>query len=89
MARLHTERDRYEETMKKAFMRGVCALNLEAMTMFHEGDEDGREYSKTPVIQSPEICIHDFSELFRKSQTISININVKISTLTELEKDIR
>jgi len=22
--------------MKKAFMRGVCALNLEAMTMFQE-----------------------------------------------------
>ncbi|NWY97757.1 POC5 protein, partial [Loxia curvirostra] len=32
--RLHTERDQYEDTMKKAFMRGVCALNLEAMTMF-------------------------------------------------------
>ncbi|XP_064259433.1 centrosomal protein POC5 isoform X3 [Passer domesticus] len=32
--RLHTERDHYEDTMKKAFMRGVCALNLEAMTMF-------------------------------------------------------
>jgi len=24
--------------MKKAFMRGVCALNLEAMTMFQESD---------------------------------------------------
>lgn len=22
--------------MKKAFMRGVCALNMEAMNMFHE-----------------------------------------------------
>ncbi|NWY46253.1 POC5 protein, partial [Sylvia atricapilla] len=32
--RLHNERDQYEDTMKKAFMRGVCALNLEAMTMF-------------------------------------------------------
>ncbi|NWH38176.1 POC5 protein, partial [Chloropsis hardwickii] len=32
--RLHCERDQYEDTMKKAFMRGVCALNLEAMTMF-------------------------------------------------------
>ncbi|NWI90415.1 POC5 protein, partial [Pitta sordida] len=32
---LHSERDQYEDTMKKAFMRGVCALNLEAMTMFH------------------------------------------------------
>ncbi|XP_070536064.1 centrosomal protein POC5-like isoform X2 [Ptychodera flava] len=37
--RLHAERDHYEETMKKAFMRGVCALNLEAMSMFHEKDD--------------------------------------------------
>ncbi|NXC32972.1 POC5 protein, partial [Campylorhamphus procurvoides] len=34
IVRLHSERDQYEDTMKKAFMRGVCALNLEAMTMF-------------------------------------------------------
>ncbi|XP_039252854.2 centrosomal protein POC5-like [Styela clava] len=39
VARLHEERDRYEETMKKAFMRGVCALNLEAMSMF-QGEEN-------------------------------------------------
>ncbi|NXA58392.1 POC5 protein, partial [Mohoua ochrocephala] len=32
--RLHSERDQYEDTMKKAFLRGVCALNLEAMTVF-------------------------------------------------------
>ncbi|XP_068033350.1 centrosomal protein POC5 isoform X2 [Anomalospiza imberbis] len=36
--RLHTERDQYEDTVKKAFMRGVCALNLEAMTMFQSTD---------------------------------------------------
>ncbi|XP_014743518.1 PREDICTED: centrosomal protein POC5 isoform X2 [Sturnus vulgaris] len=36
--RLHSERDQYEDTMKKAFMRGVCALNLEAMTMFQSKD---------------------------------------------------
>lgn len=36
--RLHIQRERYEEAMKKAFMRGVCALNIEAMSMFH-GDE--------------------------------------------------
>ncbi|OWF49978.1 centrosomal protein POC5-like [Mizuhopecten yessoensis] len=38
VAKLHTERDQYEEGMKKAFMRGVCALNLEAMTMFQSGE---------------------------------------------------
>ncbi|XP_030647711.1 centrosomal protein POC5 [Chanos chanos] len=36
--RLHTERERYEDSMKKAFMRGVCALNIEALTMFHTGE---------------------------------------------------
>ena len=37
--RLKGERDLYEENMKKAFMRGVCALNLEAMTMFKTHDD--------------------------------------------------
>ncbi|XP_074494300.1 centrosomal protein POC5 isoform X1 [Sebastes fasciatus] len=33
--RLRLERERYEESMKKAFMRGVCALNMEALGMFN------------------------------------------------------
>uniref|UniRef100_A0A8C1ERP7 Centrosomal protein POC5 n=1 Tax=Cyprinus carpio carpio TaxID=630221 RepID=A0A8C1ERP7_CYPCA len=36
--RLHTERERYEDSMKKAFMRGVCALNIEALGMFNTGE---------------------------------------------------
>ncbi|XP_053303932.1 centrosomal protein POC5 [Spea bombifrons] len=32
--RLHAERGQFEGSMKKAFMRGVCALNMEAMSMF-------------------------------------------------------
>lgn len=32
--RLQAERERVEESMKKAFMRGVCALNMEAMSVF-------------------------------------------------------
>lgn len=48
---LHAEREIYEETMKKAFMRGVCALNLEAMHMFREpGDEDGE--SRDPRVEA-------------------------------------
>lgn len=39
VAGLHKEREKYEDNMKKAFMRGVCALNLEAMSMF-QGDEN-------------------------------------------------
>ncbi|XP_025084157.1 centrosomal protein POC5-like isoform X1 [Pomacea canaliculata] len=45
---LHVERERYEEAMKKAFMRGVCALNMEAMNIFHE--EDARD----PTPRHPE-----------------------------------
>uniref|UniRef100_A0A8C3KH49 Centrosomal protein POC5 n=1 Tax=Calidris pygmaea TaxID=425635 RepID=A0A8C3KH49_9CHAR len=46
--RLHSEREQYEDTMKKAFMRGVCALNLEAMTMFQGKDSrtDPGQYKK-------------------------------------------
>uniref|UniRef100_A0A8B9Z2Z7 Centrosomal protein POC5 n=1 Tax=Buteo japonicus TaxID=224669 RepID=A0A8B9Z2Z7_9AVES len=46
--RLHGEREQYEDTMKKAFMRGVCALNLEAMTMFQGKDSrtDPGQYEK-------------------------------------------
>ncbi|XP_072904369.1 centrosomal protein POC5 isoform X2 [Hemitrygon akajei] len=35
--RLLAEKDKYTDSMKKAFMRGVCALNLEAMSMFQNG----------------------------------------------------
>ncbi|XP_072289971.1 centrosomal protein POC5 [Eucyclogobius newberryi] len=37
--RLRLERERYEESMKKAFMRGVCALNMEALNMFNTTEE--------------------------------------------------
>lgn len=43
----------YEETMKKAFMRGVCALNLEAMTMFgKDADDEGNAQGSVPVRQT-------------------------------------
>jgi hypothetical protein len=32
---LHVQRAQHEEQMKKAFLRGVCALNMEAMGMFN------------------------------------------------------
>lgn len=32
------EREQYEDSMKKAFMRGVCALNIEALSMFNTGE---------------------------------------------------
>ena len=53
IAKLHAQRDMYEETMKKAFMRGVCALNLEAMTMFgKDADDEGNAQGSVPVRQT-------------------------------------
>lgn len=40
VARLKAERNLFEENMKKAFMRGVCALNLEALTMFQHPENE-------------------------------------------------
>lgn len=37
--RMQHEKEHFEDSMKKAFMRGVCALNLEAMTMFQNRNE--------------------------------------------------
>ncbi|XP_006873356.1 PREDICTED: centrosomal protein POC5 [Chrysochloris asiatica] len=38
--RMQHEKEHFEDSMKKAFMRGVCALNLEAMTMFQNRNEE-------------------------------------------------
>lgn len=58
IAHLHAERDRYEETMKKAFMRGVCALNLEAMSMFREGEEGGRRPPPGAALNNNGTVLH-------------------------------
>ena len=34
---LKVQQSLYEQNMKQAFMRGVCALNMEAMSMFRGG----------------------------------------------------
>ncbi|XP_030047804.1 centrosomal protein POC5 [Microcaecilia unicolor] len=41
--RLHSEREQFEGSMKKAFMRGVCALNMEAMSVF-QSRESGTDH---------------------------------------------
>lgn len=45
--RLQQEKEQFEESMKKAFMRGVCALNLEAMTMFQSRGDTGGDFLST------------------------------------------
>ncbi|XP_068104882.1 centrosomal protein POC5 [Hyperolius riggenbachi] len=45
--RLLEERGHFEGAMKKAFMRGVCALNMEAMSMF-QGRETQADHDPPP-----------------------------------------
>ncbi|XP_053336443.1 centrosomal protein POC5 [Clarias gariepinus] len=51
--RLHRERERYEDSMKKAFMRGVCALNIEALSMFNTADTGRQEHDAPSLGEEP------------------------------------
>jgi len=76
--RLHEERDHYEEAMKKAFMRGVCALNLEAMTMFQE-PEGKNGTAAGGNLPSAVIKHHKMGDLLKLSASLQTTANVKIS----------
>ncbi|XP_051038966.1 centrosomal protein POC5 [Phodopus roborovskii] len=43
--RMQQEKEHFEDSMKKAFMRGVCALNLEAMTIFQNKNDTGIDFT--------------------------------------------
>ncbi|XP_008834302.1 centrosomal protein POC5 isoform X2 [Nannospalax galili] len=45
--RMQQEKEHFEDSMKKAFMRGVCALNLEAMTIFQNRNDAGIDLTDT------------------------------------------
>ncbi|KAL9985881.1 hypothetical protein ACROYT_G008332 [Oculina patagonica] len=78
IAHLHAERERYEETMKKAFMRGVCALNLEAMTMFREGEEGGRRPPPTAAAVN-----NNGAEDMPRQQPPLPNVTTSVPTVTQ------
>ncbi|XP_004466601.2 centrosomal protein POC5 isoform X2 [Dasypus novemcinctus] len=42
--RMQHEKEHFEDSMKKAFMRGVCALNLEAMSIFQNKNDIGIDF---------------------------------------------
>uniref|UniRef100_A0A8D0HIW0 Centrosomal protein POC5 n=1 Tax=Sphenodon punctatus TaxID=8508 RepID=A0A8D0HIW0_SPHPU len=54
---MQSQRNDYEDAMKKAFMRGVCALNLEAMTIFQAKDgkidQDPAQKKEDPCKEDP------------------------------------
>jgi centrosomal protein POC5 len=61
---LKMERQNYEEDFKKAFMRGVCALNMEAMALFqHEHP-----------LKDQNIQAEEASEKLGSSSTVPIDV---------------
>ncbi|XP_010947582.1 centrosomal protein POC5 isoform X2 [Camelus ferus] len=60
--RMQHEKEHFEDSMKKAFMRGVCALNLEAMTIFQNRGDSGIDFTKReehgPGVQGKEPPAH-------------------------------
>ncbi|XP_008050230.1 centrosomal protein POC5 isoform X1 [Carlito syrichta] len=62
--RMQHEKEHFEDSMKKAFMRGVCALNLEAMTIFQNRNDTGVDFTNGkkeeygPGVQGKEHSAH-------------------------------
>uniref|UniRef100_A0A452TNL2 Centrosomal protein POC5 n=1 Tax=Ursus maritimus TaxID=29073 RepID=A0A452TNL2_URSMA len=61
--RMQHEKEHFEDSMKKAFMRGVCALNLEAMTIFQNRGDTGLDFTNKkeeygPGVQGKEHSAH-------------------------------
>ncbi|KAM7148797.1 centrosomal protein POC5 [Molossus nigricans] len=52
--RMQHEKEHFEDSMKKAFMRGVCALNLEAMTIFQNRNDTDQKEDYGPGVQGKE-----------------------------------
>ncbi|XP_039101497.1 centrosomal protein POC5 isoform X2 [Hyaena hyaena] len=53
--RMQHEKEHFEDSMKKAFMRGVCALNLEAMTIFQNRGETGIDFTNKKEEYGPGV----------------------------------
>ncbi|XP_030878527.1 centrosomal protein POC5-like [Leptonychotes weddellii] len=53
--RMQHEKEHFEDSMKKAFMRGVCALNLEAMTIFQNRGDTGIDFTNRKEEYGPGV----------------------------------
>lgn len=58
-----------QENLKKAFMRGVCALNFEAMSILQNKDDSQSQISHDPFNQAETIANNMFNNLTNKGQT--------------------
>uniref|UniRef100_T2M9G4 Centrosomal protein POC5 n=1 Tax=Hydra vulgaris TaxID=6087 RepID=T2M9G4_HYDVU len=80
ISKMHSERECYEEAMKKAFMRGVCALNMEAMSIF-KGEPDSNDMyrrSHVPCSSNPiSSCKSENEKIEKIVNFTQVNENLK------------
>ena len=68
IARLRADHGEHDEGLKKAFMRGVCALNMEAMSVLlknQHGTESNEEQSRRALLRM-------FTEVLRTVEETSL-----------------
>ena len=56
IARLKVDKGEHDEGLKKAFMRGVCALNMEAMSVLLKNENEGDTTTSTNEEQQRRCC---------------------------------
>ncbi|XP_028312867.1 centrosomal protein POC5 isoform X2 [Gouania willdenowi] len=67
--RLQVDRERCEESIKKAFMRGVCALNMEALSIFHSTEGRADQPPADPSAPPGETVFSTTSQLQPRPST--------------------
>ncbi|CAF1669211.1 unnamed protein product [Rotaria magnacalcarata] len=89
IARLRTHRNVHDEPLKTAFMRGVCALNMEAMSvLFKDGHESDttRVYEKHPQREYSKHEDNDATDEHLNEEEVTINSS---STADDEENELR
>ena len=56
IARLKADKGDHDEALKKAFMRGVCALNMEAMSVLLKNENELETTATTTIADEPRRC---------------------------------
>merc|ERR1712228_118680 len=59
LEQLQNDRNQQQQDMKRAFMRGVSALNLEAMSLFNQKENKSKESNKQMIKEEERTSIAD------------------------------
>lgn len=67
IARLRADKSEHDEALKKAFMRGVCALNMEAMSVLLKNENELETTTSTNDDKQRRYCSRKKINLYQKN----------------------